>query len=57
MIETCRPLGVAVFRLQDQDLLQKLGWKTAQMPAYHGLHGLVLPLDSTGGDEKDQEVS
>lgn len=37
---TCRPLGVEVYRLDEQVLA---GWKPPTSPAYKGLHGMNMP--------------
>ena len=44
MIKCCRPLKVEVFRLQDESLLEKGGWKPAEISGYSGHHGLNLHL-------------
>lgn len=38
---TCRPLGVEVYQLADDKLLQ--GWKTPESPNYKGMHGMSMP--------------
>lgn len=43
MLETCRPLGVAVFELEIKDEGLK-GWKESERPAYKGMHGLRIPV-------------
>ncbi|PHH65805.1 hypothetical protein CDD81_1532 [Ophiocordyceps australis] len=48
MVKCCRPLRVEVFRLQDSQLLDRLGWKPAELAPYNGMHGIVCPL----GDER-----
>ncbi|KAH6952966.1 hypothetical protein HG530_000400 [Fusarium avenaceum] len=44
MIKCCRPLKVEVYRLKDEALLQKNGWKPAEVSGYSGRHGLDVPL-------------
>ncbi|KAL7926453.1 hypothetical protein ACQKWADRAFT_140271 [Trichoderma austrokoningii] len=43
MIKVCRPLHVKVYRLQDEELLQKSGWKPAETAGYKGMHGVFSP--------------
>ncbi|ORY60891.1 uncharacterized protein BCR38DRAFT_348615 [Pseudomassariella vexata] len=43
MMKCCRPLKVEVFRLEDEDLLRKGGWKPAEMAPYKGVHGMAIP--------------
>ncbi|KAI8629441.1 hypothetical protein F5Y19DRAFT_82188 [Xylariaceae sp. FL1651] len=43
MAKCCRPLKVEVFRLQDESLLQRSGWKPAQKSPYRGMHGMTVP--------------
>lgn len=43
MEKCCRPLKVEVFRLQDDSLLQRGGWKPAQVSGYRGMHGMMVP--------------
>ncbi|KAK3347307.1 hypothetical protein B0H65DRAFT_460085 [Neurospora tetraspora] len=47
MIKCCRPLKVEVFRLEDEQLLQRSGWKPAEKANYRGRHGLVVAERST----------
>jgi len=42
MLDCCRPLKVEVFRILDDAVLK--GWTEPQPPAYHGLHGMNVPL-------------
>ena len=42
MLKCCRPLKVEVFRLADDKLLQRLGWKPAEPARYDGVHGMVI---------------
>ncbi|KPM44926.1 Uncharacterized protein C11D3.03c [Neonectria ditissima] len=44
MIKCCRPLKVEVYRLADEGLLEKSGWKPAETSAYAGRHGMNVPL-------------
>ncbi|KAI3553064.1 hypothetical protein CABS01_07096 [Colletotrichum abscissum] len=44
MIKCCRPLKVEVFRLEDESLLQRGGWKPAEVSKYSGRHGMSIPL-------------
>ncbi|KXH69396.1 hypothetical protein CSAL01_01875 [Colletotrichum salicis] len=44
MIKCCRPLKVEVFRLEDEGLLQRGGWKPAEVSKYSGRHGMDIPL-------------
>lgn len=43
MRNVCRPLRVEVYRLEDQSLLEKVGWKESRVSAYRGKHGMVVP--------------
>ncbi|TQN66070.1 hypothetical protein CSHISOI_09359 [Colletotrichum shisoi] len=43
MIKCCRPLKVEVFRLEDEGLLQRGGWKPAEVSQYQGRHGMNIP--------------
>ncbi|CAJ2512859.1 Uu.00g009780.m01.CDS01 [Anthostomella pinea] len=43
MLKCCRPLKIEVFRLEDEGLLQRGGWKPAEISAYMGNHGMVVP--------------
>lgn len=43
MIKCCRPLKVEVFKLEDESILEKNGWKPAQRAAYAGMHGMSVP--------------
>lgn len=42
MKDCCRPLKVEVFSLDDEKLLE--GWTEPQPPAYHGMHGMKIPV-------------
>ncbi|KAK2742503.1 meiotic chromosome segregation protein [Colletotrichum kahawae] len=44
MIKCCRPLKVEVFKLEDESLLQRGGWKPAEVSPYKGRHGMNIPL-------------
>ncbi|RFU35384.1 hypothetical protein B7463_g947, partial [Scytalidium lignicola] len=43
MLNTCRPLGVAVHDLVDKDNLLK-GWEESKPAGYKGMHGLKIPV-------------
>ena len=43
MIKCCRPLKVEVFRLAEEDLLERLGWQPAKPADYRGVHGMAIP--------------
>ena len=43
MVKCCRPLQVEVFKLADDNFLDKNGWKPAEKAAYRGMHGMVVP--------------
>lgn len=43
VLETCRPLQVKVYQLEDQSLLEKGGWKPAAVSSYSRMHGIVSP--------------
>ncbi|EFY91109.1 meiotic chromosome segregation protein [Metarhizium acridum CQMa 102] len=43
MIKCCRPLKVQVYQLEDKELLNKCGWKPAEVSKYTGMHGVVSP--------------
>jgi uncharacterized protein YcgI (DUF1989 family) len=42
MLETCRPLGVAVYDVADKEVLKD--WKPSEVAGYKGMHGLKLPV-------------
>ncbi|KAI8282846.1 hypothetical protein K4K60_003195 [Colletotrichum sp. SAR11_57] len=44
MIKCCRPLKVEVFKIEDEGLLQRGGWKPAEVSPYKGRHGMNIPL-------------
>ncbi|KAL6718499.1 hypothetical protein ACLMJK_004591 [Lecanora helva] len=41
MLETCRPLGVEVYKITDSSVLDK--WKPPELAKYASLHGLRMP--------------
>lgn len=43
MLDTCRPLGVAVYEIEGKDEILK-DWKESQSPGYKGHHGLKIPI-------------
>lgn len=43
MIKCCRPLKVQVYKLEDPGLLERGGWKPAEVAPYRGNHGLAIP--------------
>ncbi|KAI1077089.1 hypothetical protein F5B20DRAFT_553179 [Whalleya microplaca] len=43
MVKCCRPLKIAVYKLQDEGLLEKGGWKPAEVAPYRGTHGMLVP--------------
>jgi hypothetical protein len=43
MLDTCRPLGVKVYEIEDKDEVLK-GWKESESPRYRGIHGLKVPV-------------
>ncbi|KAK0615175.1 hypothetical protein B0T17DRAFT_646769 [Bombardia bombarda] len=51
MIKCCRPLQVEIYKLEDDDLLQKLGWQAAEPAKYRGMHGMTVTdeLPDVGG--------
>lgn len=42
MLDTCRPLGVAVYEIEGKEEILKT-WKESQTPGYKGMHGLKVP--------------
>ncbi|KAH7026462.1 uncharacterized protein B0I36DRAFT_158872 [Microdochium trichocladiopsis] len=50
MLKCCRPLRVEVFRLEDEALLQRSGWKPAEVSRYRGRHGMTVPLGENQGE-------
>ena len=47
MGSTCRPLGVEVYQLADDKVLE--GWKSPSSPAYKGMHGMTMHLREQEG--------
>ncbi|TVY85635.1 Uncharacterized protein LAWI1_G007751, partial [Lachnellula willkommii] len=43
MLDTCRPLGVAVYEMKERDEVLK-GWKESERPGYNGVHGVKMPV-------------
>ncbi|TVY46348.1 Uncharacterized protein LOCC1_G003611, partial [Lachnellula occidentalis] len=43
MLDTCRPLGVAVYEMKERNEVLK-GWKESERPGYNGVHGLKMPV-------------
>jgi len=43
MLDTCRPLWVAVYEILEKDEVLK-GWKESEKPGYKGMHGLKIPV-------------
>lgn len=43
MVQCCRPLNVKVFKLEDESLLRKWGWKMPEPAPYRGFHGITVP--------------
>ena len=43
MLNTCRPLGVAVYEIEDKKEVLN-GWVESESPEYKGLHGLEIPV-------------
>lgn len=41
MLETCRPLGVEVYKITDPDVLR--GWSSPEPAKYLGMHGIIMP--------------
>jgi hypothetical protein len=44
---TCRPLGVEVYQLADEKVLE--GWKAPESPKYRGAHGMSMPFREKDG--------
>lgn len=44
MIKCCRPLHVQVYKLEDEGLLQRVGWKPPAVSPYKGMHGVFSPM-------------
>jgi len=43
MLETCQPLGVAVYEMDEKEEILK-GWVESQVSRYKGMHGLKSPV-------------
>ena len=45
MLETCRPLGVAVYEI-DSNLKTEIlkDWQESASPGYNGMHGIGFPV-------------
>ena len=41
MLETCRPLGVEVYKITDSQVLK--GWASPEIAKYSGMHGVAMP--------------
>ncbi|OAA78561.1 hypothetical protein LEL_05384 [Akanthomyces lecanii RCEF 1005] len=48
MIKCCRPLHVQVYRLKDEGVLRRVGWKPSIVSAYKGMHGVFSPTGEPG---------
>ena len=46
MVETCRPLGVEVYRITDSTVLKN--WKSPEPAQYSGMHGVTMPQFRNG---------
>jgi hypothetical protein len=44
---TCRPLGVEVYRLADDKVLD--GWESPECPKYQGMHGMKMQAREEDG--------
>lgn len=45
MLDTCRPLGVAVHEIEASLKAEVLkGWNESESPGYNGMHGLKIPV-------------
>ncbi|KAJ1333848.1 hypothetical protein MN608_03845 [Microdochium nivale] len=49
MLKCCRPLRVEVFRLEDEGLLHRSGWRPAEVSGYNGRHGMTVPIGEHQG--------
>jgi hypothetical protein len=47
MLDTCRPLGVAVYEIEGKDEVLK-EWKESEVSSYAGMHGLKTPVFGEG---------
>ena len=43
MLDTCRPLGVTVYKLKDQEAILQ-DWKSPEAAPYKGMHGIKMPV-------------
>ncbi|CZT48282.1 uncharacterized protein RSE6_08956 [Rhynchosporium secalis] len=43
MLDTCRPLGVAVYAIEEKEEVLK-GWKESEPARYTGMHGVKMPV-------------
>jgi hypothetical protein len=43
MLDTCRPLGVAVYDIVEREEVLK-SWMESESPGYKGMHGLKIPV-------------
>ncbi|RDW66406.1 hypothetical protein BP6252_10041 [Coleophoma cylindrospora] len=43
MLDTCRPLGVAVYEFVEREKVLE-GWEESKRPGYQGFHGLNFPV-------------
>ena len=43
MLQTCRPLGVAVYDIVEKEEVLKR-WKESKLPGYKGIQGLEFPV-------------
>ncbi|XMA11374.1 hypothetical protein WAI453_004165 [Rhynchosporium graminicola] len=43
MLDTCRPLGVAVYAIEEKEEVLK-GWKESEPARYRGMHGVKMPV-------------
>lgn len=43
MLDTCRPLGVAVYNIVGKEEILK-DWKESERAKYKGFHGLEVPV-------------
>jgi len=46
MLDTCRPLGVAIYKITDEESVLR-GWKEPLPAPYIGMHGLKIPVFGT----------
>ena len=43
MLDTCRPLGVEVYKIKDEEEVLRR-WEESKSPAYKNYHGLKTPV-------------